>query len=131
MSQLKNASIEDLEAALASKREEQKAELEAQYNELQAQMRELEAKLAEHGARPAGGRKTGPRPKNTMNLKQAITEALKGDKKGKTSRQIAAAVQKAGYRSSSSNFENIVYQTLHKNQSQFKRGSDGAYTLAK
>ena len=137
MPDIAKASIDELEDALKARRQQRRAELEEQHRELSNQLRELEKEIDEIDGtkcvgRPRGaGRKTGPRPKNDMNLKDAITAYLKGEKKGRSKDEIADGVKAGGYLSNSDNFGNIVYQTLHRNTEHFRRGKDGTYTLTK
>ena len=131
MADLQKASIEDLEQALQAKKDEHRNELLQRHRDLQSQVREIEAEIAALGGNAPGGRKTGPRPKNKMKLKPAIMELLKGEKKGLTKDEIAEGVVANGYATTSDNFGNIVYQTLHRNQETFKRGPAGRYTLGK
>lgn len=74
------------------------------------------------GGRRGGGR----RPRNEMNLVDALHGVLKGTTMGVT--EMSEAVQKAGYRTSSPNFRTIVNQTLIKNPDRFKRVARGQYT---
>lgn len=79
-------------------------------------------KAKSHAAKPASGRK---RPKNTMNLAEALAKLLKGKTMGVT--EAAAAVQKAGYKTNAENFRTIVNQTLIRDD-RFKKVSRGQYT---
>lgn len=69
-----------------------------------------------------GGRK---RPRNETNLIEALRKVLSGKTMSVT--EVAGAVQKAGYRTTSPNFRTIVNQTLLKKQ-YFKRVGRGKYT---
>ncbi len=77
--------------------------------------------------RGAGGSKTTSRkrPRNDMNLVDALAKVLKTKTMGVT--EVSDAVQKAGYKTSSPNFRTIVNQTLI-NSGKFKRVSRGQYT---
>jgi hypothetical protein len=66
------------------------------------------------------------RPRNEMNLVQALAKVLKGRVMGVT--EVAKAVQAAGYKTTSPNFRTIVNQTLIKSPL-FKRPSRGKYTV--
>ena len=70
-----------------------------------------------------GGR--GSRPRNDMNLVEALSKVLNGKTMSVT--DVAEAVQRAGYRTSSDNFRTIVNQTLIKSD-KFKKVSRGQYT---
>lgn len=71
----------------------------------------------------------GPRkrPKNDMNLAEALAKVLKGTTMGVT--EVTSAVQKAGYKTSAENFRTIVNQTLIRD-ARFKKVSRGQYTAA-
>jgi hypothetical protein len=71
-------------------------------------------------------RKTGRRPRNTGSLVESLKKLLKG--RTMTVTEMADAVQKAGYKTSSPNFRTIVNQTLINNKKDFKRVARGQYT---
>ena len=70
----------------------------------------------------------GPRPRNEMTLVDALQRTLKGKTMGVT--EVAEAVQKNGYNTSSPNFRTIVNQALIKNRDVFKKVERGQYTAA-
>lgn len=76
-------------------------------------------------AKPA--RKPRRRPRNKITLADAIVKVLAKDKP-KSVPQIAADVQKAGYRSSSKTFTTIIYQTVAKD-GRVKKVGRGQYVL--
>lgn len=80
---------------------------------------------AQGGTVSLGGRK---RPKNDSNLVEALAAVLKGKTMGVT--EVSAAVQKAGYKTSSANFRTIVNQALIKHTKVFKKVSRGQYTAS-
>jgi hypothetical protein len=69
------------------------------------------------------------RPKNTKPLQDYIMEVLQKNPKGLRVREIADAVLKAGYKTNSDNFYNIVAGALK--DKQFKRLSRGVYGVKK
>ena len=71
-------------------------------------------------------KKTRSRPRNTGSLVEALKKLLTG--KTMTVTEMADAVQKAGYKTSSPNFRTIVNQTLINNKKDFKRVARGQYT---
>lgn len=73
-------------------------------------------------ARAGGGRR---RPRNEMNLVEALRKTLSGKTMSVT--EVAEAVQREGYKTTSDNFRTIVNQTLI-NSGQFKRVARGQYT---
>jgi len=66
------------------------------------------------------------RPRNQMSLVAALQKLLTNKTLSVT--DMAGAVQKAGYKTSSPNFRTIVNQTLINNPSMFKRVARGQYT---
>ena len=74
----------------------------------------------------AGRRGGGKRPRNELNLVDALHGVLKNKQMGVT--ELAEAVQKAGYKTTSPNFRTIVNQALINNPDRFKRVQRGLYT---
>ena len=116
-------------------------DLVRQRDTINAELQELEAAFGPAaGSSPNGrrrrGRKPGrptahqgrrgPRARNSTNL----VGALQGVLNGKTMKvtDIADAVQKAGYKTNSSNFRVIVNQALLANRKAFKKVARGEYT---
>lgn len=90
----------------------------------------LEAKIRAVGgtvgaSESGGGRR---RAKNATNLVEALVKVLKGKTMGVT--EVASAVQKAGYRTTSKTFRTIVNQALIKHRDRFKKVERGQYTAA-
>lgn len=145
MSELDGMSVAELEAVLDRKRAHLQT-LADRREALQAELAEVEGELASLGGsaprrrgRPAGStnkaKKTGglrgKRPKNKLTMKKSIIKALESSKNGLTLRELAVVVKKSGYKSDSSNFENVVYQCLHNNKAMFPKDGDGKYSVAK
>ena len=143
-------SLSELEEAIAAKRNE----LESRRSELMEELSSIDSVLDTMGGttgassvaapakkrpgRPKGSvssaKKTtgrrGPRAKNAMSMKDAISKALEGKKNGLTLDEIADAVKALGYKSNSGNFKNVVYQSLYGNKEQFPKNDAGKYTAA-
>ena len=82
-----------------------------------------EAKAAKPAGKrgPAAGRK---RPKNDKPLPAVLADVL-GDAGGPMALDdIHAAVEKTGYKTSSKNFKNVIYQNLY-NKDEFTKTGDG------
>lgn len=128
------------------RRQRSLAPLEAKHNSLLIQLEDLEAEIemlkgagtfapakrgrpAKSGTRKAArgsARVTGrKRPKNAMKLDDSLAKLLKGKTMGVS--EAAAAVQKAGYKTSAANFRTIVNQTMLKSP-KIKKVSRGQYT---
>ncbi|HPO92606.1 MAG TPA: hypothetical protein PL072_03955 [Phycisphaerales bacterium] len=118
---LAGLSVVELQAEL-SRRQRAAGGLLRKRDRLLAKLREVEAQIDAMGA-SGGGRR---RPKNDMNLVEALSKALDGKTMSVT--EVAEAVQRQGYRTSSPSFRTIVNQTLI-NSGKFKRVSRGKYTL--
>ena len=83
------------------------------------------AKKKKRVGRPAR-KKAGRRPRNAGSLIESLRKLLTGKTMSVT--EMADAVQKAGYKTSSPNFRTIVNQTLINNKKDFKRIARGQYT---
>jgi hypothetical protein len=89
-----------------------------------AKVRDIDSQIIEHGGSPRGGLALRKRPKNEMNLVQALSKVLDGKTMSVT--EVAEAVQKAGHKTTSPSFRTIVNQTLI-NSGKFKRVERGQY----
>jgi hypothetical protein len=80
------------------------------------------------GAKKVAGRPggSGRRARNEMNLVDALSLTLKGKTMGVS--EVADAVQRDGYKTTSPNFRTIVNQALLSNSKVFKKVSRGQYT---
>ncbi|HZW08961.1 MAG TPA: hypothetical protein VFF69_03580 [Phycisphaerales bacterium] len=153
---LRGVSTMELRAEL-ERRSRDLDKLEARRDELTAQLEQVEAEISTissaigaagragrgRGARrgrPAGasgagrrgGRRAaraggGKRPRNAESLEVALAKVLKGKTMGVS--EVADAVQKAGYKTSSPNFRTIVNQALLRSEL-IKKTGRGAYTAA-
>jgi len=129
---LAKVSVEELKKEIL-RRQRALPMLIAKRDAINCQIAELEAlggakpaaKLPRKARRKAGRRgKRGPR---AGSLASALVEALKGKRKVSVA-EAASAVQAAGYRSKSKDFQNIVGMTLS-HRPQFKRVGRGVYAL--
>ena len=77
----------------------------------------------------AGG--AGSRPRNEKSLVATLEEVLDKQAKGMSVGDIVAAVQSAGYKSSSPNFRGIINQTLIKEKKKFHALERGVYAMKK
>lgn len=127
--------LDEQKGRLADLKKKQ-TELQKELDEVNQEISVLEGKGKGKGrrGRPAGsgGKKKKVRrrrAKNKKPLKDFVTEVLESNKKGLTLQQVMDKVQKAGYKSKSKNFKNVLYQCLYHND-QFVLDSDkGVYTL--
>jgi len=124
---LTNVATTDLQVELR-KRARRLQTLRRRRERLANQLAELDAEIqAIGGTVESGNGRAAPRkrPRNDMSLEEALAKLLKNKTMGVS--EIADAVQRAGYRTSSPNFRTIVNQTLI-NSPAFKRVSRGQYT---
>lgn len=125
---LSKVSTDDLAAEL-NRRSKSLRSLERKRDRLSQQLADIEAEIialgGESGAAIHG---VGPRkrPRNDMNLEEALIKLLKNKTLSVT--DTAEQVQKSGYKTTSPNFRTIVNQTLI-NSAAFKRVSRGKYTV--
>ena len=73
------------------------------------------------------GRAGGKRPKNAASLPDTMAKVMRKDKAMSVA-EIEAAVEKAGYKSTSVTFKTIIFQALAKDK-RFKKASRGQYAL--
>jgi hypothetical protein len=124
------------------RRERQVGALAARRAKVAAELGSIDRELAQLGAYAGGagpGRATtvrvaaagrrgrpGGRKGNTATLVESLHKVLQGATMGVT--EVAEAVQKAGYKTSSPNFRTIVNQALLSNTERFKKVARGKYT---
>jgi len=126
------------------RRGEMLGKLEAERDQLVAKLHEIDQTLSEFGVSPASagayGKRRGPgrppgsgatsgtrrRPRNEMNLVDALAKTLKGKTMGVS--EVSDAVQKNGYKTTSPNFRTIVNQALITNTKVFRKVARGQYT---
>lgn len=124
-------SLGDLQKEI-SRRKRTVTALERRRAGLVKKIEAIDAQIASNGG-AIGGRRgaaagTGrTRARNETNLLESLREVLKGKTMSVT--EVAEAVQKAGYQTTSPNFRTIVNQTLLKKKF-FKRVGRGQYTAA-
>lgn len=111
-------SITQLERLLAH-RSTELSRLERERNKLQRRLTSVEHKIATVGG-PASegkvrvsGRSGRKRHKNEKSLKILVGEILGQNKKGLSLKQLTDKVLKTGYKTSSANFSNTVYQAVY------------------
>jgi hypothetical protein len=106
--------------------QKRRAKLLAKLDQLDAMIRDQGGSLGTaRGAGAARGGGGGRRPRNEMNLEEALAKVLTGKTMSVT--EVAEAVQRAGYRTGAANFRTIVNQCLIRSD-KFKKVSRGQYT---
>lgn len=134
---LSGISIQSLQAEI-ERRRSKTGGLELMRNKLMKRLGKLEARIldaggelisAVSGGRGGGGKRRGRgRAKNSESLVEALQRALRSKTLSVT--DAAAAVQRAGYKSTSKTFRTIVNQALIKHRDKFKNVSRGQYTTS-
>ncbi len=126
---LAGLTISRLESMLNQQRSKKK-ELLKERNRIQAQLEKLDRQIASlDGA--GGSVSSSGRARNAMSLVATLESVLEKNPKGMAVSDILAAVQAAGYKSSSPNFRGIINQTLIKERKKFASVSRGVYALKK
>jgi septal ring factor EnvC (AmiA/AmiB activator) len=143
MANASNMSLAELEAMLKDQKkrlEELKKKQAALQKDLDGVTQEiavLEGKGKGSGrrGRPAGSTSTGKktvrrrRAKNAKPLKGYVRDALAGSKKGLTLQEVLDSVKKAGYKSKSKNFKNVLYQCLYHTKEFVLDSKKGTYSV--
>lgn len=125
---LAGVTVAELETEL-QRRHKDVGKLKARYEKLTSDLATLAAQIESYGGSVTGhpgippGRK---RARNKMKLADALANILDGKTMSVT--DVAEAVQKAGYITTSPSFRTIVNQTLI-NTGRFKRVERGLYTV--
>lgn len=117
-------STQELQAEIA-RRQRGLAGLQRRRERLLEQIADIDAQIREMGGTLNGG--TRKRPRNEMNLVEALQGVLRGTEMSVT--EAAQAVQDAGYQTGAANFRTIVNQTLLREKA-FKKVSRGVYTAS-
>lgn len=131
-------SLAELEHILGE-RKVQAQELEKRRDQLSKELAKVEAELQGIvGTKQKAGRKgvkkgvrRGKRVKNDRSLREIIFDLLGKSKKGITLADLEVKVPEAGYKSSSKNFSNMVYQCLYNSEGIAKDPETGCYHLVK
>ncbi|MHC5002354.1 MAG: hypothetical protein ACYTJ0_04455 [Planctomycetota bacterium] len=128
-------SIGQLQAEI-ERRQQVLTELRERRLALLAELKSVDREIASLDGRGRGRRTTtkrggsraagGGRPKNDMPLADALGQVLSNATLSVS--EAAAAVQAAGYKTTSPNFRTIVNQALIANSDRFKKVAHGRYT---
>jgi len=100
--------------------------LQKRREKLAEQLADVEQQIAELTGEDGGG----TRFKNEKSLEEVIIDVLGKNKKGLGLAELTDAILKTGYRSSSSNFKNVVYQNVYKSEAVTRDEKSGRYVLA-
>jgi hypothetical protein len=109
----KQYTVAELERVLQSRRLKLQKLLQRR-DRLRQELSRLEEQIIEISG-IAKTRRTRRRPKNTKTLLTAVQETLAEHIKGLSLRELSDKVLSSGYKTSSTNFSNTLYQTLYHN----------------
>lgn len=121
-------SVADLERIL-EERKVKAIDLTRRREEIQKQLDDVERQLAEllgeGRVAPRGKR----RVKNEMSLRHYVLDVLGKNKKGLSMADLTTKITEAGYKSSSNNFRNVLYQCLYNTKGIAFDRATGTYRL--
>lgn len=133
---VKEMSLAELERLLDSKKDRletlqrKRDQLERQLHSVLEKINSMEGgKRGAAAAAGAKGRKPTTRPKNDRSLKEVVTEILTQNKKGCGLDELSKKVLETGYKTSSTNFKNTLYQCLYNHENINLDKSTGLYRL--
>lgn len=124
-------SVADLEKIL-DERKNQLQELAKRRDLAQKELDKLDAEIQELvgvGGSLGKFRRRRRRVKNEMSLRAVVLEILSKNKKGFTLADMAGKVTETGYKSSSRNFRNVLYQCLYNTEGIAHDDATGCYRL--
>lgn len=129
---LSNVSTVEIQAELR-RRQQKLPALKRKQKKLLADLAEVENQLAALGISASkraaiSSAPRGRRPKNKKNLADTLASVLSKTKPMRVIEAVAA-VKKAGYKTTSNNFNTIVNQTLLKDKKRFKQTGRGKYVV--
>ncbi len=75
-------------------------------------------------------KRTGKRAKNSKSLHEVVLDLLSKNKKGYPLTPLGQKVLESGYKSNSTNFNNVLYQCLYNSKKIVHDPSTGTYKLA-
>ncbi|MBC8113596.1 MAG: hypothetical protein H7062_04410 [Candidatus Saccharimonas sp.] len=129
-----NFSLSDLERIL-DERKGQAQELGKRRDQLTKELAKIETELqgilGSKRRGPKKGVRRGKRPKNERSLREIVFDLLGKSKKGITLADLEPKVLEAGYKSSSKNFSNMIYQCLYNSQGVVNDPETGCYRIEK
>ena len=124
-------SVADLERIL-DERKSQLQELAKRRDAAQKELDKIDAEIQEivgEGGTIGRLRRRRRRVKNDRSLRAVVLEILGKNKKGFTLADLAGKVTETGYKSSSKNFRNVLYQCLYNTEGIVHDEASGCYRL--
>src|SRR5262245_49468830 len=111
---LKEFTVAELERVLRKRKLVLERKIQER-NRLRKALWQLEREIVAIGGANGMPRKIRRRPKNSKTLLVAVTDALTRHKKGLSVKDLANDVLASGYKTSSTDFHNTLYQSLYHN----------------
>lgn len=121
-------SVAELEQVLEN-RKTKALELGKKREDLQKQLDEIDREILEVLGDNRTIRRRRRRLKNEMSLRSHVVEALGKSKKGFSMADLTSKIMDAGYKSSSRNFRNVLYQCLYNTDGVTFDQTTGCYKL--
>jgi hypothetical protein len=124
-------SVADLERILDEKKS-QLQDLARRRDQAQKELDKLDAEIQDIvgvGGSIGKVRRRRRRVKNEMSLRAVVLEILGKNKKGFTLADLAGKVTESGYKSTSRNFRNVLYQCLYNTEGIVHDEATGCYRL--
>jgi hypothetical protein len=121
-------SVAELEQILED-RKVKAMDLGKRREELQKQLDEIDRQILEVMGDNRVIRRRRRRLKNEMSLRSHVLELLGKSKKGYSMADLTAKIMEAGYKSSSRNFRNVLYQCLYNTEGVTFDQASGCYKM--
>jgi hypothetical protein len=121
-------SVAELEQILED-RKVKAVDLGKRREELQKQLDEIDRQILEVMGDNRVVRRRRRRLKNEMSLRSHVLELLGKSKKGFSMADLTTRIMEAGYKSSSRNFRNVLYQCLYNTEGVTFDQASGCYKL--
>jgi hypothetical protein len=132
-------SVAELEKLLSGKKSQleillrRRAHLAAELSDIEQKISSVEGRRS-NGSVPArragaGKRRRMLRPKNDRSLKEVVVELLTENRKGLGLDELSKKVLETGYKTSSTNFKNTLYQCLYNAENIALDKKNGLYHL--
>lgn len=121
-------SVAELEQILED-RKVKAMDLGKRREELQKQLDEIDRQILEVMGDNRVIRRRRRRLKNEMSLRSHVLELLGKSKKGYSMADLTSKIMEAGYKSSSRNFRNVLYQCLYNTEGVTFDQASGCYKM--
>lgn len=116
--------VAELERILNSRRIALR-DLNKRRSKIQKELDKVDAEI--HELTGGAGRKRGRRTRNKRSLRVLVLDLLKKNKKGYTLAELSDTVLSSGYKTTSSNFRNVLYQCLYNTAGIYHDEVSGTY----